>query len=368
MSFARDFRIRAGRSPAILVSALTASLLAAAVRADAAMIVGTHPVLETRDGGVLLLNFNGLPIQVRMACIRMADGSLEKVSQMLKGQSVRIEYADELGCDDAGRPMVYVLRGGTVLNVELVRGGLASYDSSKARSQRYDEHLAAAEAAAKREKVGMWAVSSEAAGGHRAPCGEAGEGGGAAPAAPSKTAPAAIASAGGPAAAPAGAVYSELRSSQYHSPNCRYAKRIAANSLIVYASVEKAEQAGKHPCWVCFAERAEKSAFGAKEVNAAAAALGKLVGLKSDKLFHSPCCPRIRNAKREDIVGFQTLEEAQGSGRQACYDCLRLRTLPGAPPCPPEKGECIGRAPPYFRPCMRPAADASGLCSECQGR
>ena len=68
------------------------------------------------------------------------------------------------------------------------------------------------------------------------------------------------------------------------------------------------------------------------------------------------------------MIGFATLDEAKASGRQACVECLRLNAPPGAPPCLPQAGECIGRCPPYFRPCMRAPADASGLCLMCQGK
>ncbi|MCX7805307.1 MAG: thermonuclease family protein [Planctomycetota bacterium] len=357
-------------SAAPMAATILVAALSAAAPVHAAALAGSHPVLDVPDGGVLLVNFNGLPVQVRLAHVRPADDSRARVAGMVRGQSVRLEYAEELRCDDAGRPTVYVfLSNGTLLNVELVRKGLAAYDYSKARSQRYHAHMDAAEAAAKKEKAGMWGGGASSGGGAASGAGgpgPAGAGSGAgisAQAAPGIAAPKAAGQ-----AIPAGGVCAELRSSQYHAPGCRYAKLIPPGNLIVYASPEKAEQAGKHPCWICFSERAEKSAFGSKDANQNAIAAGKLVGLKGDNLFHSPCCPRIKNARREDLAGFQAPGEAQAAGRLACFECLRLRTPPGAPPCPPQEGECIGRCPPYFRPCMRAPADASGLCSECQGR
>ncbi len=353
-------------------AAISLLVLSAAAPAYAAALAGLHPVLDAPEDGVLLVNFNGLPIHVRLAHVKPAGDSLAKVAGMVRGQSVRLEYAEELRCDDANRPNVYVFfSNGVMLNAELVRKGLAACDFSKSRSQRYHAHLEAAEAAAKKEKAGMWGGAAASSGGMAGSGSEtpvAATSTGAGGSTGAQASPGAVLAKAGGQAVPAGGVCAELRSSQYHSPSCRYAKLISPGNMIVYASPEKAEQAGKHPCWICFSERAERSAFGSKDANPNAVSAGKLVGLKGDNLFHSPCCPRIKNARREDLVGFHAPGEAQAAGRTACFECLRLRTPPGAPPCPPREGECIGRSPPYFRPCMRAPADASGLCSECQGR
>lgn len=41
------------------------------------------------------------------------------------------------------------------------------------------------------------------------------------------------------------------KSNKFHDPDCRYAKRIKAKNLIVFASVDEAREAGYVPCKVC---------------------------------------------------------------------------------------------------------------------
>lgn len=41
------------------------------------------------------------------------------------------------------------------------------------------------------------------------------------------------------------------KSSKYHYPSCRWAKKIKPGNKIVFASAQKARQAGYQPCKVC---------------------------------------------------------------------------------------------------------------------
>jgi hypothetical protein len=162
---------------------------------------------------------------------------------------------------------------------------------------------------------------------------------------------------------PAGTVYSELNSSQYHLPTCRWARRMSPQRRIRYASAAAATRAGKRPCFICFEQAAKQALPGAqkREVRIVPG-VGPLVGLKS--VFHAPNCDRLPD-DGAGCASFSTVKAATAAGLSPCTRCLRLSG--GMVPLP-LPGECIGRAPPGRRPCRRPPADASGLCSYCQGK
>jgi hypothetical protein len=160
-------------------------------------------------------------------------------------------------------------------------------------------------------------------------------------------------------------VYSELNSSQYHLPTCRWALQMSPQRRIRYRSAEAAERAGKHPCWICLAERARRAAFGdMKAPGKVRVVQGKGPIVALDGVFHAPNCEEVLG-KADRCTSFPTVTAARAAGLKPCHHCLRLAG--GEVPLP-EQGECIGRAPPHRRPCRRAPADESGLCLYCQGK
>ena len=49
----------------------------------------------------------------------------------------------------------------------------------------------------------------------------------------------------------AGAVVGSKRSNKYHRPDCRWAQKISAKSLVTFKSAAEAKAAGYQPCKVC---------------------------------------------------------------------------------------------------------------------
>jgi endonuclease YncB( thermonuclease family) len=325
----------------LLVAVCAVPILAWAPGARALDLAGSHKVEDVIAPDRVRIGFNGLPVVVRLANVKARAEAKVALYEMVGGKSVSLAYADELGLDESGVPYVYLVLGADkdrkVVNVELIARGVADYDFSRARSRLFDRDFSAALDKARQAKAGMWSGGAGA---------------------PQVTPPDA-----------AGGVVAEMNSSLYHLPTCLDAQRLSASNMIRYASPEAAERAGKSACPRCQQQHTQQTAGGSgRTQDGRAVRAGKLIGLKSDPTyFYSPVAPKLKGVPASDMIGFETLDAARASGRKADPMSLRLNAPPGFPPCPPEPGECIGRAAPYFRPCRRAPADASGLCLECQG-
>jgi endonuclease YncB( thermonuclease family) len=309
----------------------------------------THTVKAIPRAGRIVVDYAGMPVTVRLAQIALPESAEAEakvcaaVAELLEGKKVRVAYCPEAGLDPDGLPQVYAIAGIKNVNEQLVRMGLARYDARDRRSPHYHQKMVSADAAARKAKAGMWAE---------------GEG----PVVLAGSAPA-RGSGGRPLA---DGVYSELNSSMYHLPTCRWAEQMSAQRRIRYKTSGAAERAGKKPCWICLAERAEGA------MRAALAPDPRMVRVVRDKgplvghagVFHAPNCEGILD-KAADCTSYGTASEAKAKGLSPCKRCLRLS---GQPVPLPMKGECSGRAPPHRRPCRRKVADESGLCSYCQGK
>jgi hypothetical protein len=280
-----------------------------------------------------------------------AQASL-KIQMLIKTDPVRVVYSVEAGLDDNGLPQVYLItKGYRNVNVQLVEHGLARYQSNNKPPKRYHGMMVSAERTAKRARRGLWSSGNAADTVTAKP-----------PAAASSKA------AGGSDAAdgPGGPVYSELNSSQYHSPNCKWTARMNPQRRIKYTGFEAAEKSSKRPCWICLPKRAEEHTFGGKHTKSKSGALqyapgkGPIFGYKGE--FHTPVCPKLKG-KQKVVSGYPNKDLARASGSsKPCNFCLRLRYKPPGP------GECMGRSPGYWRPCQRKSVGSSGLCLVCQGK
>jgi hypothetical protein len=300
------------------------------------------------------VSFHGLPVVVRLANVKTQPEAKNMLEKLIGKKEVTLTYADELGTDESDIPYVYMGVGPALarkfVNVELVEQGLADYSRSEACEKRYSKRFTAALTKAKKAKLGIWSGSIKVKEDKHEPV--------VADVKPVKP---------DVSVKPVskGNLVSELNSRYYHLSTCPIASRLSKRSLIRYSSPEAAERAGKHPCARCLIERARK--FSGKSEKRTIRWPGKLIGLKSDPTyFYSPVSVKLKKVKASDMIGFNTLAEAKASGRKPDPYSLRLTALPGYPLEKPEPGECIGRALPFYRPCRRAPADASGLCLECQ--
>src|SRR5262249_34757524 len=75
--------------------------------------------------------------------------------QFLAGGSARLQF-DRERVDDYGRMLAYVWVGDKMLNEELLRAGLAHYESYFRYSQTMKRRFAKAEAEAKAAHRGLW--------------------------------------------------------------------------------------------------------------------------------------------------------------------------------------------------------------------
>jgi len=317
-----------------------------------------HPVSSVPGGDRVVVIYAGLPVTVRLAHVTLPGSSKlqgnarEMVERLLKGKLVRAAYSPEAGLDENGLPQVFLSAGTKLVNEQLVRNGLARYDDHGKPSKYYKVKMASADKAARGAKLGLWSSGEAVA---------------VASARPPRQRPRPRTAVAAMVGAPqrAGVVYSELNSSQFHLPTCRWAKQMSPQRRIRYKSIDMALKAGKRPCWICLSEEAKKAVFGGHAASRKIRVLtGKGALVAVDGVFHACNCEEILD-RGDDVVTVRTPKEAMQAGLKPCKKCLRLAG--GEVPLP-EKGECIGRAPPHRRPCRRAPADESGLCLYCQGK
>ncbi|MGH7143717.1 MAG: thermonuclease family protein [Planctomycetota bacterium] len=344
------------------LAALVLTVCTAAL--PASEVFGVQKVSKVVAADRVQVLMNHLPVTVRLAHVKCFPAAQAELEKLLDGKTVSMEFADELGTAADGEPYVYIMEAGVNVNLKLVETGAATYDTSASKSKQYDsEFERAAKAGAKAAKA------NAGAGGDGDDDDDAGT-------------PKQVPDAAGQshpaekvlvaAAQPAGKYVAELNGSFYHLATCKKVAQLAPNNRIYFATPEAAEKAGKRPCWFCLADRAENAAFGHADpgVNRhLAQKVGHLIGLKSNPTyFYSPTAAGLKDAAISDMIGFKSLAEAKATGRLP--DPVSLRLTPptdGSPYDPPKAGECIGRAPPYGRPCYRAPVDDCGLCAVCLG-
>jgi hypothetical protein len=332
-----------------------AALLACGTAAAANVQFQKHPVRAVPRGDMVVVSYAGLPVTVRLAHLVFPEspGLLERgraaLETLLKGKRVRVTYSPEAGLDGEGRPFVYLDTGSAVANAEIIKTGLARYEHGGKPSRAFKVKMQLADAFARRKHVGIWEKGAVVASAPAKPVGRA------------RVVAATVTAA--PAGLEPGGLYSELNSSTYHLAACRWAQRMSAQRRIRYASADAAKRAGKRPCFMCMSDKANKGLPGGGGKVRVVAGKGPLVAYGS--AFHAPNCEKVLGKLAGKLAGLATVEAAKAAGLKPCDGCLRLSG--GRMPMPSE-GECIGRSPPYRRPCRRAPADTSGLCLYCQGK
>jgi hypothetical protein len=233
-----------------------------------------HKVLGVDHADAVRIRYCGAPLQVRLANVsykgeqNQAD-ALRFLRETLKGKAVKIELEADQNGDDAIAPQAQVFVGGTHVNVELVKRGLALSD---ARSKKYGSNLQAAQVDATTKRLGIWAgppVVAAAPAKAKEPSGEF-------LAVPerkvetAKVVPPPVVD-----LAPreyTGPVVADLNGKEYHFPMSRYAQNIRPGARIEYKSPGEAERAGKAPSPFSFPERANEFAAKMQKASGAASA------------------------------------------------------------------------------------------------
>jgi len=140
------------------VAALLAVLLAGPGCAPTPESVIIGEVVAIHDGDTLSVLTGGRTVRVRLACVDapeqgQAFGSRarERLAEEAMRRTVRVEVVDH---DDYGRTVGRVWADGSLVNLELVRAGLAWHYTYHCPD---DRALAAAEMEAKTARRGLWA-------------------------------------------------------------------------------------------------------------------------------------------------------------------------------------------------------------------
>jgi len=148
----------------------------------------------------------------------------DALAKMTLGKTVQLQYdTHQPKKDQYGRLLVYVTVGGTDVNANILRQGLAVADT-RFTCDRLQDYVKIWRAAQK-QRVAIWSAipRSESL---------------AQPAEPR-------------AAVQQVEVWASRQSDKYHLPSCRWAKRIAPGNLVKFRSVKETKRSGYKPCGVC---------------------------------------------------------------------------------------------------------------------
>jgi competence protein ComEC len=126
------------------------------------------------------------------------------------------------------------------------------------------------------------------------------------------------------------------KSKVFHKISCPHAETIKEDNLIFFMTLEEAFATGRRGCKNC---NPEKSATGddasslPEEVKQNPALKLEIilkpaiedsylyVASKKSKVFHKISCEHVATTKEDNLIYFQSLEEAEKSGRRGCKNC-----------------------------------------------
>ncbi len=203
----------------LLAVLLTCAAMAAADNGEILAVLGPDR---------LAVQYYQLPVVVRLAEIEIPAETTDAAQAMLgeaTGKKSLVNWAQDLGADEAGTPRVYVtlISETRSLNETLVEAGLAR-TKPLGQGGRNRERLAAAEAKARKSKIGLWAAATAEAG--------------------SKPTPAAAA-ASRPSPAAKAPFCAEVDGKYYYPSDAPEVNRLNAKRLVYYAREVAAKKAGK---------------------------------------------------------------------------------------------------------------------------
>ncbi len=218
----------------------------------------TCPVIAVKAPDHVVLKFQGLPVEVPLACIEVpADEAARSACQarladLVGGKKVQLVWKASYGSDADGAACVQLSVNGTNVNVALVADGLARFHASDGLDQTLAKAMDAAQEKAKSAHQGIWAAPSKEPESAAPPA--TASAAPAAPAAPAATTPAADTTASvtaaptaAAAATPPGPFCSELDSSYFYPSGSPAVANINPQRMIYYPDESSAQRAGKQP-------------------------------------------------------------------------------------------------------------------------
>lgn len=128
----------------------------------------------------------------------------------------------------------------------------------------------------------------------------------------------------------------------YHLAGCSQAARIKTENLLGWESMEAAEAAGRTACKACLSGKPEKTPKPAStpaptetvllttppeptaeqpEERAIPGAYA-YVGSKNSEIYHLAGCSQAERIRAENLLGWESMEAAEASGRTPCKLCL----------------------------------------------
>jgi methylphosphotriester-DNA--protein-cysteine methyltransferase len=126
------------------------------------------------------------------------------------------------------------------------------------------------------------------------------------------------------------------KSKVFHKMTCEHVATIKEDNLIFFTTLEEALATGRRGCKTCDPEKSatgEDASSLPEEVKQNPALKLEIMSnpamedsylyaaSKKSKIFHKISCENVASIKEENLIYFQSLEEAQTSGRRGCKTC-----------------------------------------------
>ena len=214
-------------------------------------LAGQYRVIRVVDGDTIVVDYKGKYEKVRLLRVNtpesvhpdekqnipMGKVASDYTKSRLEGKYVGLEFEGPVR-GKYGRLLAYVFVDGINFNLELVRQGLSPYYTKYGLSQKYDQEFREAERYARHHKLNIWGDPELTRkylrlkskwGQYRT----------------QKISPT-------PTIKKKEWKYvASKKSKVFHSPNCKWVKRIKPENLIGFKSREEAISSGRRPCKVC---------------------------------------------------------------------------------------------------------------------
>ena len=149
----------------------------------------------------------------------------------------------------------------------------------------------------------------------------------------------------------------------YHLAGCSQAARIKTENLLGWESMEAAEAAGRTACKACLSGKPEKTPkpastpaptetviipIASPEPTAeqqpgerAIPGAYAYVGSKNSEIYHLAGCSQAERIKAENLLGWESMEAAEASGRTPCKVCLPEQEAIPEPTKTPQPEETV---------------------------
>jgi endonuclease YncB( thermonuclease family)/methylphosphotriester-DNA--protein-cysteine methyltransferase len=249
----------------------------------------------------------------------------ENLARMVLGKQVTIYWTK---VDKYRRIVGTIMLDGRDVNIEQVKAGVAWHFKKYEDEQPAEDRrtYAAAEEEARAARLGLWSDAKSIA--------------------PGDWRQEARTKRWGPPP-PEGTIIGNLKSKQYHRPNCPGYRDMAEANRVFFKTVAEAETAGYKRAGNCPAEiqSVAQKASVATQTNGSSsaserpagtpAALGAnnqdaIVGNKNSKVYHLPGCAGYTRVSEKNQVKFNTAEEAQQAGYKRAGNCTPKNGQPPA--------------------------------------